>query len=385
MIVIDAGHGGTDPGTSGNGLIEKDYTLLMSNYMYERFKELGLDVKIVRTTDETLTPTERVDRIMAAYGANSNVIVISNHLNAGGGSGAEIIYALRNTDELSTLMLDNLGKTGIPTRKVYQRASTSDPSQDYYFIHRETAPNEAVIIEYGFLDNASDAEFIKNNYKKMVDSIVESVIEYIGFEAQTDTTATYTVSKGDTLSSIALKYDTTVTDLKTLNNLTSDTIYIDQVLKIPNTSNVLYTVKSGDTLYSIAKNFNTTVENIKELNNLTSDLLQINQILNITSEVDTPAEISYTVEKGDTLYSIAKKYSTTVADIERLNGLTSNILSIGQILQIPTYTDKTEYTVKLGDTLYSIAKTYNTTVDSIKINNNLSNNILSIGQKLNIY
>lgn len=84
-IVIDAGHGGSDPGASGNGIIEKDMTLSISKYMYDRFKELGIPVKITREEDITLSPTERVQEILDAYGNNSNVIVISNHINAGGG------------------------------------------------------------------------------------------------------------------------------------------------------------------------------------------------------------------------------------------------------------------------------------------------------------
>ena len=83
-VVIDAGHGGNDPGASGNGIIEKEYALKISEYIYNRLKELGLDVKMTRTTDETLSPTERVNRVLNAYGDRSDVIVISNHINAGG-------------------------------------------------------------------------------------------------------------------------------------------------------------------------------------------------------------------------------------------------------------------------------------------------------------
>ena len=84
-VVIDAGHGGDDPGSSGNGIIEKELTLKISQYMYDRLKELGIPVTMTRTTDETLNPTDRVNRILDAYGNNSNVIVVSNHINAGGG------------------------------------------------------------------------------------------------------------------------------------------------------------------------------------------------------------------------------------------------------------------------------------------------------------
>jgi N-acetylmuramoyl-L-alanine amidase len=83
-IVIDAGHGGTDPGSSGNGIIEKDLTLEISNYMYDKLNKLGIPVKITRTTDETITPTERVQRVLDAFGNDKNVIVVSNHINAGG-------------------------------------------------------------------------------------------------------------------------------------------------------------------------------------------------------------------------------------------------------------------------------------------------------------
>ena len=86
-IVIDPGHGGIDGGAVGNNQNEKDYTLKISKYMYDRFKELGIPVTLTRDTDITLSPSDRVDRILDAYGDNPNVIVVSNHLNAGGGDG----------------------------------------------------------------------------------------------------------------------------------------------------------------------------------------------------------------------------------------------------------------------------------------------------------
>ena len=83
-VVIDAGHGGADSGAVGNGIIEKDLTLKISNYIYDRLKDLGIDVKMTRSTDETLTPTERTNKVKKAFGNYKDVIVISNHINAGG-------------------------------------------------------------------------------------------------------------------------------------------------------------------------------------------------------------------------------------------------------------------------------------------------------------
>ncbi len=52
--------------------------------MYEQFQNKGIPVTLIRSADETISPTERVNRILAAYGDNPNVVVISNHINAGG-------------------------------------------------------------------------------------------------------------------------------------------------------------------------------------------------------------------------------------------------------------------------------------------------------------
>lgn len=87
-IIIDPGHGGTDNGASGNDIIEKNMTLAISKIMYNELKRLGIPVYITRETDETLSPTQRVNRIKNAFGNDSNVIVVSNHINAGGGDGS---------------------------------------------------------------------------------------------------------------------------------------------------------------------------------------------------------------------------------------------------------------------------------------------------------
>ncbi len=395
-VVIDPGHGGTDSGATGNNLLEKDYNLLISKYMYDRFKELGIPVAITRDSDTTLSPTDRVNTILSKFGNSSDVILISNHVNSGGGEGAEVIYALRNRDTLAKRILENIGATGQTTRKYYQRRLPSDTSKDYYFIHRNTGNLEPLIVEYGFIDNTKDVEFLKENYEELAEAVISAVANYIGVPYIAPDgliTNTYVVQKGDSLYSIAAKLGTTVTELKKENNLTSNTLQIGQVLRIP-TKEIyeeeenVYVVKKGDTLYGIAQVNNTTVDEIKKFNNLTSNILSTGQLLKIPSSL--LPEATYTVKKGDSLYSIANKYNTTVDELKRINNLTSNTLSIGQVLKLPSDKASDEekeentitYTVQKGDSLYSIAKKYNTTIDAIKNLNNLTTNILSIGQVL---
>lgn len=446
-VIIDPGHGGTDSGATGNNLLEKDYNLLISKYMYDRFKQLGVPVAITRDSDTTLSPTDRVNTILNKFGNSSDAILISNHVNSGGGEGAEVIYALRNKDTLAKRILENIGATGQTTRKYYQRRLPSDTSKDYYFIHRNTGNLEPLIVEYGFIDDTKDVEFLKENYKELAEAVISAVANYIGVPytpPEGITTNTYVVQKGDSLYSIANKLGTTVSELKKENNLTTNTLQIGEVLRIPTkeiyegeenvyivqkgdtlysiaaannttvdelkkannlTSNILstgqllkipsallpestYIVKKGDSLYSIANKYNTTVDELKRINNLTSNILSIGQVLKLPSDKVSDVEkeentISYTVQKGDSLYSIARKYSTTIDKIKDLNNLTTNLLSIGQVLLIPTDTNlETTYTVQKGDSLYSIAKKYDTTVDRLKQLNNLKSNLLSIGQIL---
>ena len=84
-VVIDAGHGLEDPGTSGNGIVEKDYTLKISQYMKKRFDKLGIESSLTRTKDESLDSNARPKRVQSFYGNGNDVIVVSNHINAGGG------------------------------------------------------------------------------------------------------------------------------------------------------------------------------------------------------------------------------------------------------------------------------------------------------------
>ena len=140
QIVIDAGHGGDDSGATSNNIQEKDLNLMISRYMYEQFQKKGVPVTLIRSTDETLSPTQRVERILNTYGNKPNVVVISNHINSSssqGAVGAEVIYALRNSNTLAKNVLQALENAGQPVRSDYQRRLPNDTTKDYNELIKE--------------------------------------------------------------------------------------------------------------------------------------------------------------------------------------------------------------------------------------------------------
>ena len=210
-----------------------------------------------------------------------------------GGEGAEIVYALRNDDTLASMALENIGDAGQKMRKIYQRRLPEDPSKDYYYIIRETTPMQSLLVEYGFIDNTADQQKLQNNLTDYVEGVVKAIADYGGYT------------------------------------------YIPPGMS---TENNIYTVVKGDTLSKIASEFNTTVAELKRLNNLTSDLLQIGQVLFIPVTAITPTYETYTVKKGDTLSEIAEKYGVNWKTLYNKNknviGDNPNLIKPGQILVI---------------------------------------------------
>ena len=242
-------------------------------------------------------------------------------------------------------------------------------------------------------------------------------------------TKTYEVQSGDSLYRIANKFETTVENLRKLNDLSSNMLYIDQELQVPvsatdsdnsndnsndadennnednnnsgnNSENKKYTVQPGDSLYKIAQKFETTVDKIKRINNLDSAMLFVGQALEIPADSqnsdnsdendqsDTDNDnlpIVYLIQPGDSFYSIAQMFNTNASKLKEINKIRSNRLTIGQLLYITapdSSKDRVKYYVQPGDNIGLIARKFNTTIDNLKEINNLSSNHLRINQEL---
>lgn len=373
-----------------NGIVEKDFTFTIAKYINERLNNIGIENFLVDENNTGLTDEEKVNIIKDKYGNGNNIIVISNRLNKGGKNGAEIMYPLRNNSKLASLIASNLEDAGQTVLKYYQLRNNNDTSKDDDYLIRNTANNLTIVIDYGYIDNTSDANFLKNNYEKLAEAVVKSIANYAGVSyLPANMEGYYIVKKGDSLWSIASKNNTTVDNIKKLNNLSSNNLSVGQVLKLSYDSenedikeSNIYMVKKGDSLWLIANKYGTTVDELKNANNLKSNTLSIGQTLIIPEKKENTNKISYVVKKGDSLWLIANKYDTTVEKIKSTNNLKSNTLSIGQVLVIPSSSEFITYMVKKGDSLWLIANKYNTTVDNIKKLNNLSSNNLQINQKL---
>ncbi|WP_338470999.1 LysM peptidoglycan-binding domain-containing protein [Niallia sp. XMNu-256] len=253
---------------------------------------------------------------------------------------------------------------------------------------------------------------------------------------------TYTVEKGDTLSQLAQRFNTTVSNLKQWNGLKSDRIYVNQSLIISepssgqsqrttvkaattNTSAETYTVVRGDTLLKIANNHGVSLAELVTWNNIKGHLIYPGQVLKVNGSGSAVASqpttaktasapskgnsSTYKIQSGDTLGKIAKQFDMTIAELKTLNNLKSDLIYAGATLRVsgqgapsqpaqtvsiqaeksvatPTTDNaKTDtYVIKSGDTLGKIASKFNTSVSNLKSLNGLRSDLIFVGQKLKV-
>jgi LysM repeat protein len=214
----------------------------------------------------------------------------------------------------------------------------------------------------------------------------------------------YTVLPGDTLYSLAKRYNTTVQQIMQANGLMSYFIRAGEVIWIPasgaaSPGATVHIVQPGETLYSIAQDYSTTVWAIMSANGLRSTRIWAYRALFIPS-VTAPGPIIHIVQPGETLFTISQRYDTTVALIMKANNLHDYVIHVYQQLVIPPAGwagwpalipglppaggGVQYYVVKPGDTLYSIARHFGVTVAAIKAANGFTSNFILAGSTLRI-
>jgi len=197
--------------------------------------------------------------------------------------------------------------------------------------------NEKALYEYK-TQRGIDKEKLQEEMKKISDRSV------------------HIVKSGENLGSIAKKYHVSVSQLQKWNNLKGTNIYPNQKLTVypsgapmaqagnsapveRSTTQTVHVVKSGETLSKIATTYQCTVTDLKKWNNLSSTNINVGQKLKVYppengSSSSSSGTSTYTVKSGDNLWSIAKKFNTTVDQLKKLNNLKSESLKIGQKLKV---------------------------------------------------
>ncbi|GAA0179204.1 hypothetical protein SH2C18_21150 [Clostridium sediminicola] len=195
---------------------------------------------------------------------------------------------------------------------------------------------------------------ISQKYSTTTDELIElnnlaSSNIYIGQTLKVNDTSIkeYTVRSGDSCWKISQQYNISVDKLLEINKLDSSNIYIGQVLYVPanisndnKSNNSNYTVQSGDSLWKISLKFNVSVTELQNLNNLSSSSIYIGQVLKIPTSSEIAEDIqvetaNYTVKSGDNLWNVAQKFNTSMDAISKSNMLATDILMPGQIITVP--------------------------------------------------
>ena len=265
-------------------------------------------------------------------------------------------------------------------------------------------------------------------------TVATAAIVTSAFGATTAFADSYTVQQGDTLTQIAKKFNTTVSNLKQWNGLKSDQINVKQTLSISKPASVevkstektsTYTVVPGDTLMKIANKYEISLAELMTWNQLKSSLIRSGQVLKVSesgnvepkpvvassttidsTQQDQKNTSVYSIKRGDTLSKIAAQFGTTVSQLKALNNLSSDMIYAGSTLKVsgqpvkqsetkietetvakdPTTANAstTEYVIKSGDTLGTIAAQFSISVQSIKSLNGLSSDLIFTGQKLKV-
>ena len=457
VVAIDAGHGGADPGAIGyRGSHEKVLTLQIARKLKAVIDQApSMRAVLIRDTDKFVELHKRrlsarnkkadiflsihADAFTKQSARGFSVFALSqrgatsamaralaekeNAVDLIGGVSladkdqvlAEVLVDLSMTNTISESVnlggrvLKELSKLGkLHSKRVEQAGFAVLKSPDM----------PSILIETGFLTNPQDEKnLLSSSYQdKVVNAIYTAIDEYYqqtpyytkstyaspSLNSQSRASrqsnsrpAVHTVKSGESLSLISAKYNVTITALKRLNNLSKNTVYIGQKIKLPGGTKVspakasVHTVKRGDTLSEIADKYAIKLSTLKRINNLSKNTVYVGQKLKLTSASSTSTKPDfYTVKSGDSLSEIAQKYSLKLSTLKSINNLTKNTVYIGQKLKLsPSSNASTKpqyHKVKNGDTLSEIAEKYQLSIKRLKSLNNLRSESIRIGQRLKV-
>ena len=341
VIAISAGHGGEDPGSiSNDGRIkEKNITLAISKALFNRFEIMqGYKPVMIREGDyyvklqhrPQIAREHRADLFVAIHAdwyrnsrANGATIYAlsgdradrenawrvtekENSSDLLGGVGGDL--ALGGLDDDVALTLVSLQMSWSMEQSLIAGTSILESLDGVTRLRRDKVQQASlqvlnspdipsILIETGYLTNPDEARRLNSSRfrNRMATAIAQGVINYF-YDAPPEgtlvawqkangiTPGSYSVKRGDSLSEIAERFKTSLSELKTSNNLRSNTIQIGQVLIIPSTISFRvsdHTIQRGETLSEIAEQYRISLPSLRAANNISGDRIIVGQVLKI--------------------------------------------------------------------------------------------------------
>lgn len=414
-----------------------------SYYIYDNFRKYANNSESVEDHGNFLYSNSRYANLLG----DQSYASVARKLQADGYA-TDPSYAsslIKLVEMYNLTQLDNIafsGKQPVINNKNdynYSNSGNTDSSNGYYTVQSgDTLSGIALKFsttssKLAQLNSISNPNLIYVGQRLLVNQSSNSNSSSSGqFSSTTTNTeasaASYTVKSGDTLSGIASRYNTTVNQIVSLNQLSNpNLIYVGQVLKLKNSQTTnsssssssstaattvgTYTVKAGDTLSAIASRYSTSSSTLASLNSLSNpNLIYVGQVLKVSSNASTSSSTSssanstvttaasYTVKAGDTLSAIAAKYGTTYQALASTNSISNpNDIYVGQVIKVSatataassqaasSTNSNGSYTVKSGDTLYGIALANGLNWQTLAKQNGISDpNVIFVGQKLSL-
>ncbi|KGA96882.1 N-acetylmuramoyl-L-alanine amidase [Alkalihalobacillus alcalophilus ATCC 27647 = CGMCC 1.3604] len=269
-IFIDPGHGGSDPGAVGNGLREKDLTLSIAKALKKYLEQYeNVEVRLSREDDRALTLKQRTD-MANAWGAD---YFISVHVNAGGGTGFESFIW---NGGVSSATISNQNVMHSEIMKELKVRDRLKKRANFHVVRETRMP--AILPEFMFIDNASDAKLLKDPafLNKCAKGMENGLVAIFGLKKKATpkpstpqlSNSTHTIVSGDTFYALANRYNTTVAELQRLNpSVNPSALRIGSTIVVsPNVQH--HTVVRGDTVSALGLRYGSTINQIRNWNNL---------------------------------------------------------------------------------------------------------------------